>query len=131
MAYLAVYPIRSLRHGRVIECEAPQTIAHPLPVNLVETEDGYLLHVLVPGLKAEDIHLDVVDNVVTLEAHFSGEEREYLLQELPRGTFRRTLRFPVPLEASKVEAHLTDGVLTVQLPKADSLRPKTIRVIAK
>lgn len=131
MAYLAVFPTRSLRRGRVLECETPQAVSHPLPINLVETEDGYLLQVLAPGLKAEDIHLDVVDNVVILEAHFGGEEREYLLQELPRGTFRRTLRFPVSLEASKVEAHLADGVLTVQLPKADSLRPKTIRITAK
>ena len=48
--------------------------------------------------------------------------------KLPNGSFTRTLRLPAPIDAEHVEADVTDGVLTLRLPKAESARPKQIKI---
>jgi HSP20 family protein len=99
-----------------------------LGVNIREEDDAYILSALVPGLKAEDLNIQVLENVVSIEGEYKTEEADFLLSELPRGPFRRTLRLPTDIESDKVEARITDGVLTLTLPKAESARPKRIQV---
>jgi len=53
------------------------------------------------------------------------------LQELPHGSFTRSLRLPAAIEAASVEAKIADGVLTLKLPKAESARPKRISIKSK
>ena len=102
-----------------------------LGVNVREEEDAYVLSALVPGLKAEDLNIQVLEDVVRIEGEYKADETEYLMQELPHGSFHRTLRLPIVIEADQVEAKITDGVLTLRLPKAESARPKRIQVTAK
>lgn len=102
-----------------------------LSVDVREDEDAYILNALVPGLKADDLNIQVLDATVTITGEFKADESEYLMRELPHGSFRRTLRLPAPLDASTAEAHITDGVLTLRLAKAESARPRTIKVAAK
>ncbi len=66
--------------------------------------------------------------MVSIEGEYKAVEAEFLLNELPSGTFRRTLRLPNEVDAEKVEAKIADGVLTLTLPKAESARPKKIKV---
>ena len=73
----------------------------------------------------------MLDDVVSIEGTFPEDANEFLLQELPNGSFRRELRLPSPLEADKVEARIADGILSLRLPKAESARPKTIKVAVK
>jgi HSP20 family protein len=109
--------------------EQPQQSEYrSLGVNVSEQEDAYLLSALVPGLKAEDLNIQVLENVVSIEGEYRTDESEYLLSELPRGTFRRALRMPADIQADKVEAKIADGVLTLSLPKAESAKPKRINV---
>jgi HSP20 family protein len=89
------------------------------------------LTALVPGLKAEDVNVQVLEDVVSIEGKYPEDQNEYLVKELSSGSFRRELRLPVALESNKVEATIVDGVLTVRLPKAESARPKTIKVAVK
>jgi HSP20 family protein len=77
------------------------------------------------------VKIQVLEDVVRIEGDFPRDENEYLLQELPNGSFRRELRLPSELDADKVEAKIADGVLTLRLPKAESARPKTIKVASK
>ena len=102
-----------------------------LAVNIRDEEDAFVLSALVPGLKSDDVNIQVLEDVVRIEGKFPEDESEYLMQELPSGSFRRELRLPSELEADKVEAHIADGVLTLRLPKAESARPKTIKVAVK
>ncbi len=102
-----------------------------LAVNIQDEEDAFVLKALVPGLKSDDVNIQVLEDVIRIEGKFPEDENEYLMQELPGGSFRRELRMPALLEADKVEAQITDGVLTVHLPKAESARPKTIKVAVK
>ena len=102
-----------------------------LAVDVREEDDAYILNALVPGLKADDLNVQVLEDVVTISGEFKDDESEYLMRELPYGSFSRTLRLPVTLDAGKTEAKITDGVLTLRLAKAESARPKTIKVAVK
>jgi HSP20 family protein len=120
------------RFARMAECEQPEHSHHyTLSVDIHEEDDAYVLSALVPGLKAEELNIQILEDVVTVEGEFKADETEYLVRELPHGSFRRTLRLPVTLDAEKAQAKITDGVLTLRLPKAESARPKTIKVAIK
>jgi HSP20 family protein len=102
-----------------------------LPVDVREEEDAYILSALVPGLKADDLNIQVLDDVVTIAGEFKADESEYLMRELPHGPFSRTLRLPATLDANKAEAKINDGVLTLRLAKSESARPRTIKIAVK
>jgi HSP20 family protein len=122
--YIQSYPFR--RMARQPQQTQPQQRA--LGVNVSEQEDAYVLSALVPGLKAEDLNIQVLENVVSIEGEYQASDTQYLLNELPSGSFRRALRLPTEIQAEKVEAKITDGVLTLNLPKAESARPKKISI---
>ncbi|MCC6261056.1 MAG: Hsp20 family protein [Anaerolineales bacterium] len=122
--YIQPYPYR--RTLRRLAAEAQ--IIHPLGVNVREEDDAYVLSALVPGLKAEDLNIQVLENAVSIEGEYKAEETEYLLNELPNGSFRRALRLPTEINAEGVEAKIAEGVLTLTLPKAESARPKKIQI---
>jgi HSP20 family protein len=119
--YLQSYPARHM---------ARRLAAQPrsLNVNIHEEDEAYVLSALVPGLTAEDVNIQVLDDVVRIEGEYKADEASYLLRELPSGTFMRTLRMPAAIQAERVEARIADGVLTLNLPKAESARPKKIKV---
>ncbi|MEX0676669.1 MAG: Hsp20/alpha crystallin family protein [Pirellulales bacterium] len=88
----------------------------------------------VPGLKSEDLDISVVGGDLTIRGRRGAEPREgvaYHRQERGTGEFNRVLRLPDEVDAGKVEATLVDGVLLVKLPKAESARPKKIKVETK
>lgn len=127
--YLTTYPYaRPQRRMMHRWAEHSQQI---LGVNIQEEDEAYVLSALVPGLKAEDLNIQVLDDVVRIEGKYPQNEGDYLLQELPRGSCSRTLRLPVPLDADRVEAKIADGVLTLILPKAESVKPKKIKIKVK
>jgi HSP20 family protein len=102
-----------------------------LGINVREEEDAYVLSALVPGIDAKDLSIQVLEDVVQIKAEPKVEEDgKYLLRELPAGSLTRTLRLPAPIDAEQVEADVTNGVLTLKLPKAVSARPKQIRIKA-
>ena len=121
--YIQPYPFR-----RMVRRVASQPQPRALNVNVREEEDAYILYALVPGLKAEDLTIQVLENVVSIEGEYKDEETPFLLNELPRGAFRRSLRMPSEIDAEKVEARIADGILRLTLPKTDSAKPKKIKV---
>jgi HSP20 family protein len=102
-----------------------------LAVNVRDEDEAFVLTALIPGVKADDLNIQVLEDVVRIEGKPAEDENEYLLQELPNGSFRRELRLPSTLEADKVEAKITDGVLMLRLPKAESARPRKIKIAVK
>ena len=128
--FIAPYSYRMPRRW-VRPAELNSNRDYSLAVDLRDQDDAYELQALVPGLKAEDLNIQVLEDVVTIEGEFKADENEYLVRELPHGSFRRSLRLPVALEAGKAEARIKDGVLTLRLPKAEESRPKTIKVAVK
>jgi len=124
--YIQPYPYRRMIRRWAQQPQQPEY--RSLGVNVREEDDAYILSALVPGLKAEDLNIQVLENVVSIEGEYRSEESEYLLNELPLGNFRRALRMPTEIQADKVEAKIADGVLTLALPKAESAKPKKINI---
>lgn len=120
--YLHPYPYHQMSR------RAAQNRERTLGINIREDEEAYVLSALVPGLNAEDLNIQVLEDVVRIEGEFKQDEQNYLVRELPGGSFQRTLRLPSVLDADHVDAKIADGVLTLTLPKAESARPKKINI---
>ena len=128
--YIHPYPYRHMSR-RMAAMNGGSSRENFLNVNVRDEEDTFVLSALVPGLKADDLNIQVLEDVVHIEGEFQATDDEYLLRELPNGSFRRSLRMPTEIDAENVEAKITDGVLTLRLPKAESARPKKIKIAVK
>lgn len=105
-----------------------------LAVDVCANDEAYDIRALVPGLDAEDLEIEVLNNTVTIRGEFKSNHQEdikYLVCELPSGGFSRSLTLPTALDAGKTEAAIKNGVLTLHVPKAEAHRPKTIKVKAE
>ena len=120
--YLQTYPYRRMARRWV------ENRDRTLSLNIREEDDSYVLSALVPGLQADELNIQVLEDVVRIEGEYKADESSYLVRELPQGAFTRTLRLPMPIDAEHVEADITNGVLTLKLPKAESARPKQIKI---
>lgn len=122
---------------RMLDTEWPEIDRSPnifFPVDIKTEEEAFVITALLPGIKAEDLNIQVVNETVSIQGEMEADKSEngnYLMQERPSGKFCRTLTLPEPLDFSKAEAQLTNGVLTLRIPKAEEARPKTIKVITK
>ncbi|MBV6395250.1 MAG: hypothetical protein HFACDABA_00825 [Anaerolineales bacterium] len=125
--YLQPYPYARARRWARVAHSAEQTLA----ANVRDEDDAFVLTALVPGLTAEQLTISVLEDVVRIEGEYPQDENEYLLRELPLGTFQRAVRLPAAIDSAKVEAGIANGVLTLRLPKAESARPRTIKIQSK
>jgi len=110
---------------------ADDAVEHSLAADIRDEEDAFVLTAFVPGLKADDLTINILEDVVSIEGEYKQDENEYLMRELPNGKFRRSLRLPAAVNSDKAEAKITDGVLTLRLPKAESALPKKIKIAVK
>jgi HSP20 family protein len=104
------------------------------PVDIKADADTYQITALLPGLKPEDVTIQINNDSVSLQGEFKDEREEndnFILSERPSGKFFREFNLPDQLDAAKAEADMSDGVLTVIIPKAETAKPKTIKVVAK
>jgi HSP20 family protein len=104
-----------------------------LAVDVLGEDEAFDIVALVPGLEAEDVSIEILNNTVTLRGEFKNngkEDAKYLVSELPAGRFSRVITLPTALEPGKVEASIKNGVLHLHLPKAEAHRPKSIKVVA-
>lgn len=102
-----------------------------LPVNLFETGDGYVLNAALPGLDPEKIDLQVVGREVTIKGEFESivpENSNWIWQGIPTGEFFETYTLPVEVQGDSTEASYERGILSLKLPKAEHLRPRSIKV---
>lgn len=105
-----------------------------VPVDVKAEADAYVITAVVPGAKAEDVNIRIVNTTVSISGELpSGrdEKGNYLLAERPSGKFQRLITLPDQLNAAKTEASLTDGVLTLRVAKAEEAQPKLIKVTSK
>jgi HSP20 family protein len=104
-----------------------------LPVNVWETEDGYHVALLAPGLDAQTIDVTFHDDTLAIEgtlAFQAPEGAKVVWQEFSAGPtrFRRSLRLGAFVDTSKVEAVYRDGLLVLTMPKAEYAKPRQIHV---
>ena len=129
---MTYYNIRPHAHRRnMMRRLASENSVFTLRVDVREEDDNFVLTTSVPGLSADDLNIQVLDNVVRIEGEYQTSDGEHLLRELPEGKFIRTLRLPSEVDADNVEAKIKNGVLILSLPKVESARPKKIKILAK
>jgi HSP20 family protein len=105
-----------------------------IPMDVVQDGDDYIITALLPGISAEDLTIEVLENKVSISGEFPGDENEdihYLLRERPSGKFSRTLRLPILLDDKGAEAEVKDGVLHLRIPQAEEAKAKQVKVTAK
>lgn len=106
-----------------------------VPVDLWETNDAYHLRADLPGIAPEEIDINVTADTISLtgEAKASQDVTSdgWLRQERRIGKFQRAFTMPVQIDPDKVQATFTHGVLDLVLPKADQVKPRTIKVTSK
>jgi HSP20 family protein len=109
------------------------TAYQPLPVDVFEKDDAFVIRLSVPGMKTEEINVSVEGDTVTIRGERPEPEIEgtMLLHERYAGRLGRTLTLPVDLETDKTEASLEDGVLTVRVKKSESVKSKAIPIQKK
>ena len=104
-----------------------------MPVDVSSEDDAYVIRAAVPGLKPEEVEIQIHDDIVLLRGRPKAEgapERDYLMREMCPADFERRLRLPEAVNAAKAEATIENGLLTLRLPIADEAKPKTIKVRA-
>lgn len=102
-----------------------------LAVDVKTADEAYDITALVPGLNAEDVDIEVLNNTVTIRGEFKTdgvEQDKYLVCELPNGHFSRVITLPTEMDSTKVDASIKNGVLSLHIPKAEAARPKAIKV---
>ncbi|NIO71811.1 MAG: Hsp20 family protein, partial [Anaerolineae bacterium] len=106
-----------------------------LAVDMYETDEEVVVKTAVPGVKSEDIDVSITGDVLTIKGETKAEEKvekaNYIRQERRYGAFSRSLTLPSTVVADKATAEFENGVLTLTLPKAEEVKPKTIKVKAK
>jgi HSP20 family protein len=102
-------------------------------VNVCQDKDRFTVVVELPGLKKEEIEISLHDDTLTIAGERKREEaseQEFLTERL-YGKFQRSLTLPTVVDAEKVKASYKDGLLQVELPKAEEAKPKQIEVALK
>ena len=113
--------------------EAPSGSRHWVPeMDLVETEDSYLLKADLPGMKQEDVAIEFNDGTLTIsgerKAEYERKEKGFFRLERSFGKFSRSLTLPDGVDPDKIEASFHDGVLDVRIAKPEQRKPRRIQV---
>ena len=119
--------------------EAPGVGAFPeewLPsVDISETEDKLLVKAELPGLEADDVNVSISGDLLTIKGEKKKEKEEkdehHHYIERYAGSFQRSFRLPVNIQADKVIAEFDKGVLKVTLPKVEEAKKKDIKIKVK
>ena len=105
------------------------------PIDVYQNPQEVVVKASLPGVKPEDIQIDINDDTLTIRGETKGTEEvkreDYLHREHHRGSFVRCLTLPHTVQTDKAEATSEDGILTLTIPKAEGVKTKTIEVKAK
>ncbi len=103
-----------------------------LAVDMVESDDHFIVKASLPGINPDELDITVEDDVLTIKGETKAdnefEEDNYHIRERRFGSFARSLRFPNMINSEEIEATYENGVLTLKVPKAEAVKPKKINV---
>jgi len=104
-------------------------------VDMYQTDHEVVIKAAIPGVKTEDVQINVTGEVLTIKGEMKEKEevkeKAYHLREQRWGAFERTIALPTDVIADKAKAEFENGILTISLPKAEEVRPKSISIKAK
>jgi len=104
-------------------------------VDMYQTDDEIVVRASLPGIKADEVQINVTGDVLTLKGEVKHEEeknnRSWHIREQRWGSFQRSVALPTNVVSEKAQAEFENGILTITLPKAEEVRPRTITINAK
>ena len=102
------------------------------PIDLAETDQGFLLRATLPGVRPEDVQITIHGETLTIRAESKAQderkEENWLIREQRSGQYQRLVSLPAPVNPDQAEATFKDGILELTLPKAEQARPRQIKV---
>ncbi|HOP29739.1 MAG TPA: Hsp20/alpha crystallin family protein [Spirochaetota bacterium] len=100
-------------------------------VKIHEGDDRLTITSLMPGIKPEDVDIQLVDDslVIAGEKKADYEEKPYLRKERFFGEFKKSIKLPYRVNHQSIRADLKDGVLTITLEKSEDAKPKKIEIL--
>ena len=95
-----------------------------------ETDDSYVVEIDLPGVKRDEVDVQLTDRQLTVSGEVKEKERTGILRRRTRrvGQFQYSVTLPADVDADGVSARLDDGVLTVRVPKAEQAKPRRIPI---
>ena len=101
-------------------------------MDLVETQDHFILRADLPGLSEQDVSIEIEDNTLTLSGSRKAEHEEahegYYRVERASGSFSRSLTLPKGVQADAIQASFANGVLEVRVPKPEERKPRKVAI---
>lgn len=123
---------RFFTDGPAARVEGPFFADWAPAVDIQETAQEYLIKAELPEMKKEDVHVNVLEGVLSIEGERAQEKEEkgkkFHKVERSYGKFVRQFSLPAEVDAAKVKAEYKDGVLNVHLPKTEAAKPTAVSV---
>jgi HSP20 family protein len=109
---------------------ATESVGWSPPVDIEEQDDAYVIEAEVPGVKKDDVNIELISNELMVTGEIKEREREGILRKRTRriGRFEYRVRLPEQVDPDNVEAKLKDGVLSVRVPKHEQAERRRIQV---
>jgi HSP20 family protein len=112
--------------------EYAENIPEKLSMDVMETDDAIIIKTDLPGVKKEDINIELTENTISISAVFEEEveieEANFIKKERKYGEARREMRLPEKIRVEDAKAKFENGVLTVELPKVEVKKKQTLKV---
>ncbi|HXQ36952.1 MAG TPA: Hsp20/alpha crystallin family protein [Anaerolineales bacterium] len=106
-----------------------------LTVDMYETDNDVVVKAALPGIKADEVQLNVTGDVLTIKGEMKHEEekkdKSWHIREHRWGAFERSIALPTGVVPDKAKADFDNGILTITLPKSEKVKPRTITVKTK
>ncbi|MCL4274750.1 MAG: Hsp20/alpha crystallin family protein [Anaerolineales bacterium] len=104
-------------------------------VDMYQTDNEVVVKAALPGIKADEVQINITGEVLTLKGEVKQseetKEKAYHIREQRWGAFERSIVLPTDIVADKAKADFENGILTITLPKAEEVKPKTITIKSK
>ena len=117
---------------RPMQPSRPRMGQADLSVDIYEIEDALVVKAAVPGVKADDLDINITGDVLNIKGETKAEEEieegNYHRREFRHGAFCRSVRLPIQVDVSNATATFEDGILTLTLPKPKEIKPKSVKV---
>ena len=107
----------------------------PPAINMYQTDDEVAVKASLPGVKADEVQINITGEVLTLKGETrqveEKKDKAWHMREQRWGAFERAIALPTEVVADKAKAEFENGILTISLPKAEEVKPKIINIKAK
>lgn len=104
-------------------------------IDMYQTDNEVVVRASIPGIKANEVQINITGDVLTLKGEVNQDEerkdRAWHIREQRFGSFERSVALPTAVKTDMAEAVFENGILTITLPKADEVKPRTINIKAK